>query len=182
MSDLNLIPQEIKIHEDIKRKRKRSIIIIAGVVVILIALTCLPFYLIYKTKEQNRLIEDEILKLSPVKSEISKINEKNKSIEGRMKLIEDVSSMEKKWTAVMDDLSSNLPWEISTETIDASGDIVSIRGVSLNYKAIAVFAANLEMCGKYSDILISDIVTDDESDRYVFNVSFKIKSWENKEK
>lgn len=182
MDDLNLIPQEMKAAAEFKIKKIKAVLILTIAVLLIAALSCIPLYLTYGVNSQNKLLEDGISKLSSVNSEINNLNIQKNAIQDRMKILDTLSKQEQKWTGVISYISSITPEEISFNVLNAGTDTISMQGSATGIQPIAVFVANIENGGRFSDIRLNDVSPNDKNTSLTFNISFKLINIEGKVK
>ena len=180
MNDLNLMPQEIKMQEKAVVKRRISILILIVVLLILIVITYIPTYFQLQYNTENKLVENDIAKLSYVIDEGNKLNDKKKSIQEKLKLLDSVTTVEIKWTDVINNLSSMMTSDITVNNLNMSNNKISIECTSANQKSVAVFLANIENSNKYNLIKLDTIIPDEKTKSYIFRISFKIKNNDDK--
>lgn len=182
MSDLNLIPYEIRIKNE-ERKRKRKIILLSIAILLIMALvTSVPIFLTVLKERQNILLLNEINKLSYVSKETDKLNQRKKYMQDRLKIIDEITKQDKRWTAVISEITDVMPQDIMVSNIDFGIDTVNMQCVSSSQLSIASFVALLENNKNFSNVIIYEIVPSEESKSLNFSLSFTLKSTENKEK
>lgn len=173
MSCLNLIPTEVRLIQQ-KRNRKNSIIALAVLSLLIIgSINGSYFYVIYKKSVENRALESRIAGLSNIEGETRSINEQKKAIQYRIEAYEKITDEEIHWTDILKHISSIMPGEVSINKLEASGEGISINGVSTRMESIAVFLANLENSHVYESVYMHEIIPDARG--YGFSISLKLK-------
>jgi len=157
MSELNLIPYELKV----KRIKKLKTINIISYGIIAVAIL---FAIVYVPKLYlNKIILNE-LNLDNKISSNSKIIEENKKLLLDIKNYElydnEVASLTKQTTKVFNkikDIEKYIPIDVSLTGFAYSKGIITLSGTSLNYSSISSFAASLQMSKEYPIANIENI-------------------------
>lgn len=180
MSDLNLIPQELKAAEELKKRKIRMIILILAGVLILAALSSIPIYLTYTTELQDGVIKSSINRLSDVKNQVNILNQQKKAVQDRIDTLESVSGGDIKWSGLFEELSMIIPQDISISSITGAPEGITLECSSSSMQSIAVFYANLENDKMFYALKINDITPDSESGILSFSLSLNIAGSEGK--
>ena len=182
MNDLNLMPQEIKIQEDAVVKKRINILLIIIALIVLIVITYIPTYFQLQYNIENKLVENDIAKLSYVTDEVSKLNDKRKLVQGKLKMLDSVTNAEIKWSDIITNISSLMTSDITVNNLNMTSDLLSMECTTVSQKSIAIFLANMENNNKYSSVKLSGIVPNEKTKDYTFSISFKLKNIDNKVK
>jgi Tfp pilus assembly protein PilN len=176
MSELNLIPYELKIKR--VKRIKRINYISSGIIVfaILFAIIYIPkLYL-------NKLISDE-LDLEAKISTNTKIVKENQKLLANIKgfnlynkEVDLLTTQKEKVTYKIKNLEKYIPVDVSLTAITYSKGTIMISGVSTNYNSISAFAANLQMSKEYPIAKINNINSSDnqsaiQAKGYTFNIA-----------
>lgn len=176
MSELNLIPYELKAKR-IKKLRNTNYIS-SGIIVLAIL-----FAIVYVPKLYlNKLNADEV-ELNTLISKNSKIVLENKKIlldiknyNLRNDEVESLTKQSIKVTNKIKDFEKYIPSDISLTGITYSKGIITLMGASTNYNSISAFAANLQMSTEYPLARIQNINNvgnqiDIKAKKYTFTIA-----------
>jgi Tfp pilus assembly protein PilN len=174
MSELNLIPYELKVRR--VKKIKITNYISAGVIVfaVLFAIVYVPkLYLARLISEQ----QDMDTKIAGD----SKIVQENKRILADMAKYNsynnEVTLLTKQKVNVKDKIKSlekYIPSDVSLTNIAYSKGMITINGSTAKYASISAFAANLQMSAEYSKARINSINNSDSKTKtgnYIFTIN-----------
>lgn len=176
MSELNLLPYELKAKRSKELKRNTYISYIVIVFAILFTSVYIPKLYVIK-------LEKDTEKYSNYISGNSKIMIKNKKLIGGIenyKIYNDKVDFITKQKVDVTDKIRNLQKYISKDIIltnlTYSKGVITINGATLNYNSISAFAANLQMSKEYKKAKIINISNSDNKDlnkqgQYVFTIS-----------
>lgn len=173
MGELNLIPQEVKFHEELKIKRIKTTLLVTSAVLLFIFINFILVYYIYMRDMQNKTLESDIAKMAFINTETDKISAMNKTIQERLKVLNYIYRDEKKWAEIIREISSILPAGVCVNYLDASSENISMQCRASSQREIAVLTANLENSNRYSLIRVNEIVP--EGSAFGFSISFKLK-------
>lgn len=159
----------------------------AAVVLLVGALAGFNFYRIHEIKDHIREMETfmadpqhteqyqkylkENEQLTILTSYYNAVNKINRAIEGQNHIN----------TKTVDLLLSTMPEDMMLSSLALERDHMDFQGVSKSYTAIAEFEYNLRMSGMFSEVLVSNITTNNfalsssVSELYSFAVSCKVK-------
>ncbi|MBW9144433.1 PilN domain-containing protein [Clostridium sp. CM028] len=171
MSELNLIPYELKVKRERKLKAKNYISM--GIIVLAILFTIVYVPKLYL----NKLISDE----SDFKTEIAdnyEVVQENKKILSDIKNYNlynnEVDLLIKQKVSVTNkikNLEKYIPVDVSLTDINYSKGTIMIGGASTNYASISTFAANLQMSVEYPIAKIGNINNSDiKTKGYTFTI------------
>lgn len=176
MSELNLLPYELKAKRLKELKKNTYISYIVVVFAILFAIVYIPKLYVLK-------LERDTEKYSNYISGDSKIMIKNKKLLGDIenyKIYNDKVDFLTKQKVDVTDKIKNLQKYISKDIIltnlTYSKGVITINGITSNYNSISAFAANLQMSEEYKKAKIINISDSDNKDlekqgKYVFTIS-----------
>lgn len=175
MSELNLIPYELKLKR--KKKIKKINYISSGIICFAILFTIVYIPNLYL----NKLISNELdLK--------TKISTNSKIVKENQKLLSDIKSFnfyntevelltkqKAKVTYKIKDFEKYIPVDVSLTSITYSKGTIMISGTSTKYTSISAFAANLQMSKEYQIAKIDNINNADnqtiiQAKVYTFNI------------
>jgi Tfp pilus assembly protein PilN len=176
MSELNLIPYELKIKR-VKRIKKINYIS-SGIIVlaILFAIVYIPKLYLNKLISNELDLEAKISTNTKIVKENQKLLSNIKSFNLYNKEVDLLTTQKEKVTYKIKNLEKYIPVDVSLTTITYSKGIIMISGASTNYNSISAFAANLQMSKEYplakiNNINNSDNKTSIKAKGYTFNIA-----------
>lgn len=173
MSELNLIPYELKAKRANVLKFRKYIsyaIIVAAIFVFIVFIP--KGYLMLLNSRENAITQE--------------ISDNSKTILENKKLISDMENYKmyndkvdlitKQKVNVKDkiqNLSKYIPKDVYLSNINLANGNINLTGVTSNYDSISIFTANLQMSQEYKNAKINNINTNgsNESGKYQFSIA-----------
>ena len=176
MSELNLIPYELKQKKAKEFKFKYYLIYGIAALALVVVIIMLPkLYIVYLNAEENAVS--------------TKISNNSKVVLENQKILADISSYKlysDKADAItkqkvnianrIGDLGKYAPADVTFSNMALAKGAITISGNTKNYKSVSVFVANLQMTKEYSTakiVNISDLNSKDKNaaGKYQFSIS-----------
>ena len=158
MSELNLIPNELKTKRENAIKLKNYTAIGIIIFAVFFAIIYIPHIYLNKLISQEDLLTAKITSNSKVLVENTKILAEIKNYDSYIKDIDNLKKQRVNITGKIKNLQKYIPLDIILTNIDYSNSGLSLNGISTNYPSISTFAANLQMSKEYSTARIADII------------------------
>ncbi|AXR05201.1 PilN domain-containing protein [Salinimonas sediminis] len=161
MAHINLLPWR----EQLRQQQKQHYIGTLGLVALIVGLI---FWLIgqaidQQTENQNRrnsYLQQEIGLLDAQIAQIQKIKESKNAIEQRMALIGQLQISRNVAPKVFDELARIVPAGVSFKTLNRTGNLITIEGISDSNNRLSDFMRRLETSEVFSAGDLSSIVAD----------------------
>ena len=145
MIAINLLP-----HRELKRAaRQRQMLVIAGGVLILGALTVLLVHtaingMIDNQAARNQMLKDEMAKLDKDIAEIKKLKDTTKSLLDRKKVVEDLQTNRAQEVHLLDQMVRQLPDGMYLKAIKQNGNVITLQGYAQSNARVSTLLRNLE--------------------------------------
>ena len=145
MIAINLLP-----HRELKRAaRQRQMLVIAGGVLILGALTVLLVHtaingMIDNQTARNQMLKDEMAKLDKDIAEIKKLKDTTKSLLDRKKVVEDLQTNRAQEVHLLDQMVRQLPDGMYLKAIKQNGNVITLQGYAQSNARVSTLLRNLE--------------------------------------
>ncbi|QPG05419.1 PilN domain-containing protein [Salinimonas marina] len=161
MAHINLLPWR----EQARQQQKQNYLGMLGLVAMIVGLV---FYLIGMAIEQqtdhqnmrNSYLQQEIGKLDAQIAKIQKIKESKNAIEQRMALIGQLQISRNVAPKVFDELARIVPAGVTFKTLNRTGNLITIEGISDSNNRLSDFMRRLERSEVFSAGDLSSIVAD----------------------
>lgn len=161
MAHINLLPWR----EQARQQQKQNYLGMLGLVAIVVGLV---FYLIGMAIEQqtahqnmrNSYLQQEIGKLDAQIAQIQKIKESKNAIEQRMALIGQLQISRNVAPKVFDELARIVPAGVTFKTLNRTGNLITIEGISDSNNRLSDFMRRLERSEVFTAGDLSSIVAD----------------------
>lgn len=164
MSELNLIPYELKTKRKNTLKLKNYIAFVIIIIAIFFVIIYIPnLYLNKLTSEENSLTV-KIASNSKVISENTKILAEIKSYDSYIKEVDVLKKQKVNFTDKIRNFQKYIPLDVVLTSINYSKGTITLGGASSNYQSISIFAANLQMSKEYPSARIANIIDDGSKD------------------
>lgn len=93
--------------------------------------------------EETAVNQREYERLKPIIDEVEAFKKKNADLKKKIEVIEDLKNKQQGPVRIMDEISKALPDLLWLNTLQMTGNVVTIRGQALNENAVANFISNL---------------------------------------
>ncbi|HHV73752.1 MAG TPA: fimbrial assembly protein [Thermoanaerobacterium sp.] len=175
MKDINLIPDEVKLLEE---KRKRSTFAMIGFLIVafvLIFILLLPNMYINNLEKQKFTLSNQLNSLKAKKDMYSTIKSKENYYSQKEKIIKDLSDKRLNMTEILNDISSNIPENVSIKDMKFNGSVLEITGDSYMNKYLSDFMLNLRKLKYVDDINLLDTKKSDSGlIQYTLQIKLKV--------
>lgn len=175
MKDINLIPDEIKLLEE---KRKRSTFAMIGFLIVafvLIFILLLPNMYINNLEKQKFTLNNQLNSLKAKKDMYSTIKSKENYYLQKEKIIKDLSDKRLNMTEILNDISSNIPENVSIKDMKFNGSVLEITGDSYMNKYLSDFMLNLRKLKYVDDVNLLDTKKSDSGlIQYTLQIKLKV--------
>ncbi|MDI3312539.1 MAG: PilN domain-containing protein [Thermoanaerobacterium sp.] len=172
MKDINLIPDEIK---SLNEKRKKDTITVISFLLatfVLIFILLLPNMYIKNLERQKSTLSSQLINLKVKKDMYSTIQSKINYYSEKEKIIKDLSNKKLNMTEIFNDISSNIPDNVSITDIKFNGNVLEITGNSYMNKYLSDFMLNLRKLNYVDDV---DLLDTKKSDNGLIQYTLQIK-------
>jgi type IV pilus assembly protein PilN len=145
MIAINLLP-----HRELKRAaRQRQMLMVAGGVLILGALTVLLVHsaingMIDNQAARNQMLKDEMARLDKDIEEIKKLKDTTKSLLDRKKVVEDLQTNRAQEVHLLDQMVRQLPDGMYLKSIKQQGNVITLQGYAQSNARVSTLLRNLE--------------------------------------
>lgn len=161
--EINLLPAEYRIHR--KKIQIRSEVayslIIAGAIALGLSLFTVGMQnTIWVSKNEIKVIDQNIAQNRPIQQEINRLREDKRIIQEKIRGLELIDVNREKWVRLMEELSNRLPeytWLISVKEEASSPPLLHIEGRTFSFPDVASFMSNLKDCAYISSVDLSQI-------------------------
>ena len=171
MSELNLIPYELKAKREkalrIKKYGSIGIIIFA----VFFAINYIPNIYLNKLLLKEKSLEVEITSNAKVLNENTKILAEIKSYDFYIKEVDALKKQRVNITDKIKNLQKYTPLDVVITSVDYSNGALMLSGTTTNSPSISAFVANLQMSKEYPSARIVNII--DENSNVAANVQPK---------
>lgn len=172
LKDINLIPDEIK---SLNEKRKKDTITVISFLLatfVLIFILLLPNMYIKNLERQKSTLSSQLINLKVKKDMYSTIQSKINYYSEKEKIIKDLSNKKLNMTEIFNDISSNIPDNVSITDIKFNGNVLEITGNSYMNKYLSDFMLNLRKLNYVDDV---DLLDTKKSDNGLIQYTLQIK-------
>ncbi|MDE4541679.1 PilN domain-containing protein [Thermoanaerobacterium sp. R66] len=175
MKDINLIPDEIK---SLNEKRKKNTITLIGFLIVafvLIFILLLPNIYINNLEKQKFTLNNQLNSLKAKKDMYSTIKSKENYYLQKEKIIKDLSDKRLNMTEILNDISSNIPENVSIKDMKFNGSVLEITGDSYMNKYLSDFMLNLRKLKYVDDVNLLDTKKSDSGlIQYTLQIKLKV--------
>ncbi len=175
MKDINLIPDEIKLLDE---KRKKNTVAMIGVLIAtfaLIFILLLPNMYINNLEKQKSALNTQLSSLKAKKDMYSTIKSKGDYYSEKEKIIKDLSNKKLNMTEILNDISSNIPENVSITNMKFNGSMLEITGDSYMNKYLSDFMMNLRKLKYVDDVNLLDTKKSDNGlIQYTLQIKLKV--------
>ena len=158
MSELNLIPNELKIKRENTLKLKKYVAIGIIIFAVFFAIIYIPKLYLSKLISEENSHTVKINSNSKVLIENTKILSEIKKYDIYIKDVDTLKKQRVKITDKIINLQKYIPLDVFLTNIDYSNGVLSLSGTSANYRSICTFVANLQMSKEYPMARIASII------------------------
>ncbi|MFN3163001.1 MAG: PilN domain-containing protein [Pseudohongiellaceae bacterium] len=114
-------------------------------------------------------MRSEISQLDAQVAEISELQQQKEDIQARMNVITDLQGTRPVIVRIFDELVRTLPEGVYYETLERTGDIIAIEGVSESYSRITELMRRLDDSEWFTEADLSDISAADVAQSAISN-------------
>ncbi len=120
-----------------------------------------------------RVAQREVNELRPILKEVKDFKKKQRELERKIKVINDLTLKQKGPVHIMDRVSRALPDLVWLKTMNFRGRTVDLVGTAFNTNAIASFIENLDKVPEFREPDTKDISRGRGGSSYNFRISFR---------
>lgn len=157
MTELNLIPYELRRKREKKLMVRRYVSMGIIIIAVLLVIVYIPNLYLSKIISKEKLLTARIASNSKIFSENAEIIDKINKYEVYMKDVDIIKKQKVRVISKIKDLQKYIPLDVILTNIDYSTGILTLNGNCLSYNSISVFVANLQMSEEYSPAKIVNI-------------------------
>lgn len=172
MRDINLIPKEYFA----KRKRPARLILVSFisvlVIYLMIYLYMVPQKAIQSLEGEIKSYDETVVEYNILKNKLAQLENNDKMIKSRLKVIESISEGEAKPTEVIEFIKKALPQDVLLTNMSYTATDVSLTCVAESASGITEFYVELGKSDKFHDFILSPISKDEKG--YNFTIQFSM--------
>ncbi|MGF7399492.1 PilN domain-containing protein [Thermoanaerobacterium thermosaccharolyticum] len=172
LKDINLIPEEIKLHELNRKRRIKNLIGCIAMLCIIIAILLLPQMYIHNLKSERAVLNSQLNNIKDKKDAYSELQNKMKYYLSKQSIIKKLSKKKIDITKILNDISSNIPDNVSMTDIKFSDNVIEITGDAYMNKYLSDFMLNIRKLSYVDDI---DLLDTKKSDNGLIQYTLQIK-------
>ncbi|ADL68802.1 Fimbrial assembly family protein [Thermoanaerobacterium thermosaccharolyticum DSM 571] len=172
MKDINLIPEEIKLYELNRKRRTKNLIGCIAMLCIIIAILLLPQMYIHNLKSERAVLNSQLNNIKDKKDAYSELQNKMKYYLSKQSIIKKLSKKKIDITKILNDISYNIPDNVSMTDIKFSGNMIEITGDAYMNKYLSDFMLNIRKLSYVDDI---DLLDTKKSDNGLIQYTLQIK-------
>ncbi|AST59158.1 fimbrial assembly family protein [Thermoanaerobacterium thermosaccharolyticum] len=172
MKDINLIPEEIKLYELNRKRRTKNLIGCIAMLCIIIAILLLPQMYIHNLKSERAVLNSQLNNIKDKKDAYSELQNKMKYYLSKQSIIKKLSKKKIDITKILNDISSNIPDNVSMTDIKFSDNVIEITGDAYMNKYLSDFMLNIRKLSYVDDI---DLLDTKKSDNGLIQYTLQIK-------
>jgi len=175
LKDINLIPEEIKLHELNRKRRTKNLIGFVVVLCIIMAILLLPQIYIRNLESEKAVLNKQLNNINDKKDSYSELQNKMKYYSSKQDIIKRLSKKKIDITEILDDISSNVPDNVSMTDIKFSGNVIVITGDTYMNKYLSDFMLNMRKLDYVDDISLLDTKKSDNGlIQYTLQIKLKV--------
>ncbi|MEG6568148.1 PilN domain-containing protein [Thermoanaerobacterium thermosaccharolyticum] len=172
LKDINLIPEEIKLYELNRKRRTKNLIGCIAMLCIIIAILLLPQMYIHNLKSERAVLNSQLNNIKDKKDAYSELQNKMKYYLSKQSIIKKLSKKKIDITKILNDISSNIPDNVSMTDIKFSDNVIEITGDAYMNKYLSDFMLNIRKLSYVDDI---DLLDTKKSDNGLIQYTLQIK-------
>ncbi|WP_223814549.1 PilN domain-containing protein [Thermoanaerobacterium thermosaccharolyticum] len=172
LKDINLIPEEIKLYELNRKRRTKNLIGCIAMLCIIIAILLLPQMYIHNLKSERAVLNSQLNNIKDKKDAYSELQNKMKYYLSKQSIIKKLSKKKIDITKILNDISYNIPDNVSMTDIKFSGNMIEITGDAYMNKYLSDFMLNIRKLSYVDDI---DLLDTKKSDNGLIQYTLQIK-------
>ncbi|PHO06286.1 fimbrial assembly protein [Thermoanaerobacterium thermosaccharolyticum] len=172
MKDINLIPEEIKLYELNRKRRTKNLIGCIAMLCIIIAILLLPQMYIHNLKSERAVLNSQLNNIKDKKDAYSELQNKMKYYLSKQSIIKKLSKKKIDITKILNDISYNIPDNVSMTDIKFSDNVIEITGDAYMNKYLSDFMLNIRKLSYVDDI---DLLDTKKSDNGLIQYTLQIK-------
>jgi type IV pilus assembly protein PilN len=175
MAHINLLPWR----EEAEIAKQRDFLIVlamAAVITLLIVIGVGQYYQarIDGQRERNQYLSNEIAKLDIRIGEIKTLNEKKKTLQERISVIEQLQRSRNVGTQVLNEIAKIVPTGIYLTKLEKQDDNIQILGKSESNNHLANMIREIEGSELFNDAVLESIATNDARSKLLSDFRMKI--------
>lgn len=169
MSDINLLPQDINLKEDGKKRRSRFVILILVILAILVA-GYATLYSFNRRSEQELVdVENKITALAEVQARKTLIEKKQAEVSYRETKTSELDTSKINFYNLLTKVETTIPDSVSFKIQNTGNGSMHISGVAETRSEIADFAAKLNQIENITNVWINTVQAGE--DVYSFDIN-----------
>ncbi len=143
--------------EDIKESvRKKEVTIFVVIILLVLAGIGITQWISSRQREeiaaQIKNTRDELARLEAVKKEINKAKANKKILEEKLHIIQSLNQNRTRPIQIMSVLASKIPEKMWLNSLDRTGEKLTLEGVALDDETIANFMTRLQQAGMFTSV------------------------------
>jgi len=159
MAQINLLPWREEYRQE---KKKQFLTQLAGVCLVAVGIAFLWKQAvegaISSQNSRNAMLTSEITQLEKQVSEIKELKKKRKELLDRMKVIQDLEGKRAIIVHYFDAFAKAVPDGVYITSLDKTGDVLSIQGVSESNNRVSTFMRQLDSSEWFTDPNLKSVV------------------------
>lgn len=157
MHDINLLPSDINLKQDVKKKKSMFLIQILLILVLLIAGYGILYSLNRQTEKELADVENQISALAEVQARKTLIEKKQAELGHREKLTADLDVTKINFYNLLTKVETTIPQSVSFITQNTEAGTMRISGIAKSESEIADFAAKINQIENISNVWINSV-------------------------
>jgi len=175
LKDINLIPDEIKLLDEKRKRSTFTMIVFLIVAFVLIFILLLPSMYINNLEKQKSTLNNQLNSLKAKKDMYSTIKSKENYYSQKEKIIKYLSDKKLNMTEILNDISANIPENVSIKDMKFNGSVLEITGDSYMNKYLSDFMLNLRKLKYVDDVNLLDTKKSDSGlIQYTLQIKLKV--------
>jgi len=185
MAKINLLPWRA----DRRKQREREFYMMLAMAAVAAIAAVLMWYLWMNARLENQdarnlYLKDQIHQLDDKLIQIKKLEETKSKLLARKQIIEQLQANRSQMVHLFDELVKTIPDGVRLNSLKQAGDTLTLEGVAQSNASVATYMRNLDVSSwlKRSDLQKTEAKGNDKRDRFIFGLTVKLTSPEEKEK
>ncbi|QSX08645.1 PilN domain-containing protein [Alkalibacter rhizosphaerae] len=170
MRDINLLPKDLNLKKDVKKKRSMNILL----VLLVLALLLVGYGALYSFNRQTERdlvdVENQIAALAEVQARKTLVEKKQQELAYREQRSSELDVNKINFYNLLTKVETTLPESVSFITQNTGSGTMTISGVAKSRDEVADFAAKLNQIDNVSNVWINSVRAAD-NDIYEFNMN-----------
>jgi len=162
VAKINLLPWR----EDYRQHKKIEFFKIAGLVLLLAALTLFAWDRIVSgridnQKARNQLLNQRIAELDAKVKEIAALKERRQQVLDRMRVIQELQANRPDIVRIFDEMAFAIPEGVFLSRLDRSGSTIALSGYAESNNRVSTLMRNLEQSYKFADPNLTKVLANE---------------------